>query len=662
MPSDPPPPAPLLRPFAYAAAAALVVHAVEAGFAARADNALLDALPPAARLRYLLLIVLAFSVPALVGGLVALPLARGRPRAAAGVAALLGAAIPAVEAFRHLDDVRGPALAAFGAAAAAVALLAGGVAAARTPTVRSRAGAAGVAVLAVAGILLAATRVAGERSGVVRDGGEARAATSRAASPPPRDPPPPARNLLVLLVDTLRADHLGCYGYPRDTSPHVDAFAREGVLFERAATPKPKTSPAVASFFTGTWPQTHRVHRTSTVLPDEATTIAEILSGAGFATCGVSANVNVAEVFNYHQGFDRFTSVRRIKEPGRRVDKHAGRVRDTFLEWLEERGDDRWFGYVHFIDPHSPYRPPPGYRERFEGDALDGRLGDRPDLPMLEDDYIDGIHRSVWLDAAKTDLDEYVSRYDGEIAFTDEAIRDVLRALDRLGHADDTVVVFTADHGESIDEHHAYFNHGLFPYEEQVHVPLVVRGPGLARDVRRGEEVSLVSLMPTLLELVGVPIPETVDGTPFTPALLPGATADAGTPTFVSARSGRRHGIRGVRLGDAKYLERAEGLDPSAALGWRNVLLPGKRLPHSLSAHRNSDLRRELYDLAADPGESRNLAWRRPEEADRFSAMLAAHREAAAPIGPKPKVLDRDALDAETGDELEQMGYLGRTK
>lgn len=655
----------LLRPLAYAAAAAALAHLVELLLAARVENALLFALERNDRIRYLAMVGFAFPISALVGWLCSLPLARRRPRLAAGIAAFVAAAIPAVEALRHLEDVRGPTLSWYVGAAGTLAVLGGLLAMARAPRAGSSAAPLGLAAVALSTLLLILASILRGTPSVVVGSGDRAALAATPPADPPRSPAraaPPAKNLLVLLVDTLRADHLGCYGYPRATSPSIDAFAEQSVLFERAATPQPKTSPAVASFFTGTWPQTHRIRRTSTVLPDDQETLAEVLSTAGFATCGVSANVNIAEVFGFDQGFDRFTSVRRIKDGDRRIEKHAGRVRDTFLEWLEERGDERWFGYVHFIDPHSPYRPPPGYRERFEGDALDGRLGDRPELPMLEDDYIDGIHRSVWLDAAKTDLDRYVTRYDGEIAFTDEAIRDVLLALERLGHADDTIVVFTADHGESIDEHHAFFNHGLFPYEEQLHVPMIVRGPGVARGVRRPDEVSLVSLMPTLLELVGVPIPDRVEGIPFTSALAPGAPADAGEPTFVSARSGRRHGIRGIRHGDRKYLGRQEGLDPSALFRWSNLLLPGKRLPLTLSAHRNSDLTHELYDLDSDPTERENLAWRDADEAARLAALLAAHRERAAPVGEKPAVLDRDKLDDETGDELEQMGYLGPKK
>ena len=465
-------PASRWRPLAFSSAAALVCHLLEVVWTLRVDNALLAALPDGERARWLLGVVAAFPVTAVAGWLVALPWARSRPRAAAAVAAGVAAAIPAVEALRHLDDVRGTALLVFGLTAVAVSLIGAGAAWSRRPGPVGRRHAAPPAVLLAALAVLLVFRPRADEPVAV-------AAAPLAEEPDAAvAPPPPAQNLLVLLVDTLRADHLGCYGYARDTSPHLDAFARDGVLFERAATPKPKTSPAVASLFTGTWPQTHRVQRTSTVLPPEQVTLAELLAEQGFATGAVAANVNISELYGFSQGFDHFVSVKRIKEPGRKVEKHAGRVADAFIDWLERRGDERWFGYVHFIDPHSPYRPPKGYRERFEGDELDGKFGVRDDLDMLEDDYIDGIHRAVWLDAEKTDLDGYVSRYDGEIAFTDEGIRRVLDALERTGHADDTVIVFTADHGESIDEHHCYFNHGLFPYEEQVHVPLVFRGPG----------------------------------------------------------------------------------------------------------------------------------------------------------------------------------------
>ena len=633
-----------------AAASAFGCHLGEAVIAAVSDNAALDVLSGADRWRYLLAIVAAFPVLTAVGATLGWLASRGRAAAGPAVAAATPALVVAVEAARHADEVRGPG--AFGLAgwAAVVAVVATWWATSRrldaAPSGRRR----GVAGVVVAAAMLVLVRPALER-------GPATAATAAAA--PVVEPPTSTlapKHLLVLLVDTLRADHLGCYGYERDTSPRLDAFATRGVRFENAVTPKPKTSPAVASFFTGLFPSSHGIHATSTVLPDEHRTLAELLRDRGFATLGVSANINVNPGFGFDQGFDEFIQVKPIKENRRVVrDKDAERLRDHLLEWLDRRGDERWFAYLQFIDPHAPYGAPEPYRDMFRGDAHDGRFGVRDDLPIRGGEPIDAIEPHVFDPEIANDLDGYVARYDGEIRYTDTIVGEILDALGERGLADDTLVVFTADHGEALVDHDVYFHHGMFPYDEQVRIPLVVRGPGVARDVVRPHQVSLVGLMPTLAQAMGVESPDWVEEPGFADLLSPGDHEERDW-TFLSSRTGRSL-TEGVRGGGYKYLERKRGVSPDEMLSWENLLLPGKRVELSVSRVRQHELTRELYDLDEDPGERDNLAWRRPDVTSRYAETLARFRDRERRDWPKPARLKGRDLTGEVAEELEQLGY-----
>ncbi len=646
------------RLLATAMASAFVVHAIEAALVASTTNALLDSLTPSEHARYLLAVVLAFPISALVGVAAATAAAAirpglGRPAAAAAPALFVG-----IEALRHADDARGAMTLVFATIALALCVVL--LLAARR---REEARRLPTAVHAVVGAALLLglsfpwwlrTTVSDVAIAAGRDEAYVRPAGL------PRPPAVPIRNVLVILVDTLRADHLGCYGYGRATSPAIDRFAREGTLFERAATPQPKTSPAVASLFTGTWPRTHQIHRTSVELPPDRLTIAEVLGAHGVTTFGVAANVNITEVFGFDQGFDEFHGLRRTKAEQKRDDtKDARVVRDTFLPWLEKHASERFFAYLHFIDPHSPYRPPRSYVKMFEGDALDDRLG-APDLPVLDDDYIDGIHRAIYMRSIGTDLDAYVSHYDGEIRYTDDAIRDVLAELDRLDLDESTLVLFTADHGESMTEHYAYFNHGLFPYEEQVHVPLIVRGPGIASGVRRFDPVTLVDVMPTVLELLGVPIPPSVEGRSFAGALATDAPPRTDDPVYFVARGNPKTMARGVRSGDWKLIFNPKGLAIDELIAPANLLLPGRRAPLALSNIRDYELRHELYDLSRDPAEIENRARTDRDVCERLLAELFAFEAAVVPRGVEPRYFSEDDMDETVAEELRQLGYLGR--
>lgn len=650
-------------PIALALIAAVLVHAAEVGLALRLENAVLSSLPSGVLVRVLALAFFAALVPALVGGVLSLPF-RSRPKTARVIAIVGAILFPAVEVLRHQDDLRGQVPNAYLIACAVVAVICIPLALMAPPsydrdTLRAPSAISVCAALAIGIVFLSAFGLPKPGAVAIAEEDTPRHNTSDASKP--------TENLIVLMVDTLRADHLGCYGYARETSPRIDAFAAESARFENAATPKPKTSPAIASLFTGLWPETHGIHSTSTVLPDEHFTLAEVLEEAGFQTFAVAANVNISKRFGFDQGFQDFRRVRKSggdsNNPKERAGKNASRVRDQLVDWLDHREDGRFFAYVHFIDPHSPYSPPKEFASRFRGDELDGQLG-VTDVQVGVDDYDEVIHEAVYLPAIGRDLDGYVARYDAEISYTDKIIGEILDDLERRGLLESTTIVFTADHGESMTEHQTWFNHGEHPYEEQVHIPLIVHGPGVPSGTR-SDQVSLVGLMPTLLDLVGVDSPSAIEGQSFASRVFERESSTQPTDThtdratYVTARHGKRKLIRGVRTNRWKYLTRGSGIDLAEALTPQRILLPGTRIPTLLSAWRNHDLTVELYDLNDDPTESENLAWRLPDERLRMETLAKRHEDRPPLDVPKPVRLKAKDLSTEAAEELRQMGYLG---
>jgi len=310
---------------------------------------------------------------------------------------------------------------------------------------------------------------------------------------------PSQPNLLLIVVDTLRADHLGSYGYPLATSPAIDALAEQGVLFEQAIAPAPWTRPSAATLLTGLLPETlgltcasHNLPRKGCdVLPAGALTLAERLAAAGYDTAAVVANIQVDSLFGFAQGYDEFASVfpdlthdmqaRADWSSFKWEDTTTRDVTDRALAWLAERGRARspFFLYLHYLDPHEPYTPPAEHAQLFASADYDSPYPEvRRDLPL----------------------------YDGEIHYVDSAVGRVLDSLAAAGLEDNTIVLLTSDHGEAFGEHGALDrHHGLTLFDDQLHVPLIVRAPGrLKEGVRVTAQVRLVDVLPSLLELMGL--------------------------------------------------------------------------------------------------------------------------------------------------------------
>ncbi len=302
-------------------------------------------------------------------------------------------------------------------------------------------------------------------------------------------------HLLLISVDTLRSDHLGCYGYERDTSPRLDALAARGTVFADVVSTSSWTLPSHASMLTGLYPAFHGLQDDGVTLAEDVPTLAERLRDAGYATVATVAHVYVSSQFGLERGFDRFAD--ELIRGGTR-NPVASEVVDRFLEQLDELGDDRpVFGFVHFFDPHWDYTAPGAFRHAFTDPDYAGS--------------VDGTYRSllefVSGRRAPTDADrrQMVGYYDGEIAYWDDQLGRLLDALDERGMLANTVVAVTSDHGEEFLDH-GELGHGRTLFVEQLGVPLVVAGhPALDGGGRRAGLVSPLDVAPTFLELAGAP-------------------------------------------------------------------------------------------------------------------------------------------------------------
>jgi arylsulfatase A-like enzyme len=398
-------------------------------------------------------------------------------------------------------------------------------------------------------------------------------------------------NLLFVLVDTLRRDHVQPYGDHAKT-PSFDRLAREGALFEDAITVIPKTPQSVATFFTGRYPVHHHVRRLSSRLESKNLTLAEILSQRGYDTGAFVHNGWIMRQRGFEQGFDQFWSYFEIERPygplrysgfftaldglllGRNRsfngNTNARTVTDRAISWIEGRGERPWYAYVHYFDPHWPYRPPGVETECTVNNIKKSNFG-RGDM--------------IFNDALPPK--EHVrprELYAAEVEHNFDQIGRLLDSLDDAGIADDTIVVFTADHGHHLGDHTYYYHHGEFLYEPGLRIPLAMRYPkGISPGKIVSHQTSNVDVLPTLLALMGIEAPENLDGT--------NALAAAPGPAFLESdvtmfNSNRRRFVRGT-TGKLRGLRTAQ---------WKLIYTP-----------KPDGGLWELFNLETDRGEKENL-------------------------------------------------------
>jgi arylsulfatase A-like enzyme len=309
------------------------------------------------------------------------------------------------------------------------------------------------------------------------------------------------RHVIVLLIDTLRADKLTAYGRTRVVTPEMDRFASQSVLFERCQTPANWTKPACASVLTGLHPPTHGALTESGVLPASATMCSELFQREGFRTAALIANGYLASDFGFNRGWHFYRNF--IRE--RRATEAEHVYADT-LTWIEQNREERMFLYVQTIDPHVPYDPPESDLRRYDPDPYSGPVRNRSTGLMLDD------FKAGRVTFTERDLQRLEALYDGEVTYHDRHFGRFLTRLEEMGLLDNTLFLVTADHGEEFWEHES-LGHGHSLNQELLHVPLLLRWPGVATPGQRlGQTCSLVDVAPTILDAAGLAVPEEMEG------------------------------------------------------------------------------------------------------------------------------------------------------
>jgi arylsulfatase A-like enzyme len=445
-------------------------------------------------------------------------------------------------------------------------------------------------------------------------------------------------NLVLITIDTLRADRLSCYGYDRIATEGMDRLAAEGVLFEDAQVQSPWTLSSLASILTSTYPSVNGVLTGLNRLDEARVTLAEVLREKGYVTQAIVTNGWLETNFGLNQGFEgyyhpddyfatyRFRGLigeriarRFLREKMEMTNRHrAEHLSDRAVQWLRSHRDQNFFLWLHYIDPHDPYAPPPPYNKIWDAD-YQGRWREST-----------GVIFNLRIGQVLTaeEMTHIEALYDGEVAYCDAHVARVLAELDSLGLTANTLVVLTSDHGEEFWDHGGVM-HGHTLYDECVRVPLLMRFPDrLPAGVRMENRVQLLDLTPTVCDLLNVHPPPEAQGRSFKPQLLGEPAAEE--PVFTEAL---------LYFGEKKSVQAG---------------------PFKLVKTFATD-RYELYDAERDPQETANLAALRPALVDSLARVLEAWQDSSGVLRerlPKTAGGSQAVIDPDLEARLKAMGYL----
>lgn len=422
-------------------------------------------------------------------------------------------------------------------------------------------------------------------------------------------------NVILILIDTLRADHLGSYGYYRKTSPALDNFARQGVRFSRAYSNAPWTKPSVASLFTSLYPSTHRTqkgqfeqytkHLKVDTLNQSIKTIAETLKENGYVTVGFCCNPHIKSIFGFAQGFDTW-------------DERWGtceNINQRALSWLKKNGSKPFFLYLHYMDVHGPYQPPKPYDELFKDN-------DKRQIPgKFFNSYLRlGNH---------TDLGYYIAQYDGQIKYLDDQLQIFFNEISGMGIEDNTLFILTSDHGEEFLDHGG-MEHGFTLYNEMLHVPLIMKMKRvLPRGVVIENPVQSIDILPSILHLLNIKHKSILQGKNFI-SILEKNQSPQNTNPFVFSEMLHKGNQIAIYRGQFKYIKN------------------------------NNNKSEMLFDLAKDPLEQVNLAGQLQEKIRIFRNIFKKVKISTL-VDFKKLKLKKDKnveLDENLKKELKSLGYL----
>ncbi len=408
-------------------------------------------------------------------------------------------------------------------------------------------------------------------------------------------------NVLLIVLDTVRADHLSTYGYSKNTTPNLTTLAAEGVVYERCLSPGSWTLPSHASLFTGLYPRDHQTTcELPRVLRRKYRTIAEVLAENGYVTVGFSNNAWLNAATGLQQGFVEFFDVwRERRSDGRSadgIDEGAATTNNRIFRWLDRDTSRPFFMFVNYFEPHLPYRPPPPFDSKFVDPIFDSNMVAKA-RGWFHPRELGYVLKVPGMEVTDSEFEVMHSQYDGEIAYLDARLGELVEGLRKRRLLDNTVVIITSDHGEHLGDHEM-MDHKMTLYDALLHVPLVIRyPPSVHQGSRVSTPVQLIDVFPTILHLCGID-----EGHPGDSRLLPTAPQQTPSPRFFFAEFGRPTVFLEV------ILKRYPGVEYS-------------RFDRSLAAISDghyklitgSDGRSELFDLRRDPGELNDVAPENPE-------------------------------------------------
>lgn len=498
-------------------------------------------------------------------------------------------------------------------------------------------------------------------------------------------------NIILYVLDSLRADHVSAYGYERETTPVIDELAKHGVLFESCIAPGTWTRPVASSILSGLYPSVHGTYVSNDSYQPPTTSLPVVLQGAGYDNfAAVSGNMHSRAGFA--DGFDSYVDdIDQGVAPQAENTAFAGtrghEINREFETWLDNRDSDSpFFSMLWSTGPHYPYAPPEGFRE------------------YLDEEYngvVDGTPECLSYITSEADRRQLIGYYDGEIQYNDYCIGELCEGLRERGEYEDTTIIIIGDHGDGFGEHPGFYGHGsMTPYEGLVHVPCIVRTPTEISGVRVDKQISLVDLYPTIAELAtdrewDDPSRDHTQGTSFAPA-VDGESVSGSELVYASAKNEERDLMyRMIRSNERKHIsitplsedpefarndDSADTYESSGSGSdsgrlahlpkilynkfqqWDNRMLwqiarhPGYYLRVYNRIHRDHD--GYLFDLTTDPSEQRNLREKRPEEFADWQDKLQNFKRNAHKL--------RDRLGTETDDfemgenlkeRLSQLGY-----
>ncbi len=451
-------------------------------------------------------------------------------------------------------------------------------------------------------VILGSALITVPEAGRVAESGASLEAPSTESSPAARG------NVLLYVVDSLRADRLGVYGHDRDVSPNLDRFAQRATVFETAISQSSWTRASMASVMTGLWPLAHDTNGRADVLAAEALTLAEMLNERGYETMAIAQNPNVFAQFGFDQGFEIFTEL---------LNKDASDALAEIRGWLDSRDPERpFFLWAHTIDPHTPYTAPGDHLRRYDEPA-------HGDLDMDKPPSKSRVGRMSAEELDRT-VSHVLARYDAEIYFSDLIFGELVELLEERQLLDETLLIFVSDHGEEFLDH-GKWEHGRDLHFSSLEVPLVIRAPGQERGTRVESTVQQIDLLPTIVDFTGLEPVDGLVGRSLMPYLGTGIEEDLSSPIYSYLHLDGRP-FASVFDGDWKLIERypEEGLVVS-----------------------------QLFDLREDPEEALNRALDRPI----LTRYLSLQLEARLAMGKRLTTHEAE-MDEEMVNALKALGYL----